>query len=171
MGCCVSPCLTSPSIKSLGSKFISYNVLDNKYKLCLGIYYDISVGTKNISASRAVHNTQSVISQGLCIGCRHKAIRKIKFGIIRRFTGPEGSPCVELYFAHNTRLVITREIPSLRTLDPNITHIHPTPKFKFCLTSDDISVGGYIKPDIVKQYKRIARDSEYLDLVYDLIHC
>ena len=140
MGSCLG---TNVVRNELSNKFLNYNVIDKKYNIIIGTYSNNDESKKS--------NTMIMINQGICIGFNNNEINKITCGMIRRY----GSVMVELYFENNIKLIVVKENNNL---------------FKMTLSFNGSSIENYIKPNIIKKYKLINLNSEYIDLLYDLIN-
>jgi len=90
-----------------------------------------------------------MINQGICIGYNNNEIYKIKFGIIHHYN----NKIVELYFENDIKLIIIRENDN---------------QIKMLIIFNGSCIEKYIDYDIIKQFKTINNNSEYIDLIYDL---
>lgn len=96
------------------------------------------------------NETNTTINQGICIGNNNNnQINKIKLGIIHRNIN-----LVELYFENNIKLIMIKEYEN---------------KIKMTLSFNNSTIEKYIDYDVIKQYKTINNNSEYIDLIFDLI--
>lgn len=136
MGCCIS---TNVVRKELLDKFLNYNIIDKKYGIIVGTYLDGN------------EKSNTLISQGICIGYNNNKINKVVFGIIHR----HGNGTVELYFENNIKLIISKE---------------SNDQLKMILTFNGSNIEKYIEHDIIKNYKIINTNSEYINLLFDLIN-
>lgn len=136
MGCCIS---TNVVRKELLDKFLNYNIIDKKYGIIVGTYLDGN------------EKSNTLISQGICIGYNNNKINKVVFGIIHR----HGNGMVELYFENNIKLIITKESNN---------------QLKMTLTFNGSNIEKYIENDIIKNYKTINDNSEYINLLHDLMN-
>ena len=139
MGNCFN---TNIVLKELSNKFLNYNVIDKEYNVVIGIYSETNKANKS-------KKSNTMINQGICIGYNNNIINKIKFGIIHRYS----TKMVELYFENNIKLIFIRE-------DKN--------KIKMLLSFNGFKTEKYIDINIIKKYKIINNNSEYIDLIFDL---
>lgn len=106
--------------------------------------HNIIVGT--YFNTNKLNKSTVIVNQGISIG--NNEINKIKFGIIHRNINH-----VELYFENNIKLIIIKEYDD---------------KIKMLLSFNNYKIKKYIDCDIIKKYKTINDNSEYIDLIYDL---
>lgn len=135
MGSCIG---TNAVLEELKNNFLNYNIIDKKYNIIIGTYFNTNQSKKS----------NTMINQGICIGYNNNEINKIKFGIIHR-----NMNYVELYFENDIKLIICRENDN---------------QIKMLLSFNGSNIEKYIDCDIIKQYKPFNNNSEYIDLVYDL---
>lgn len=129
-------------------KLINYNIIDKKKHIVLGIYEKpINNNLKNI------HNN---ICQGIWIdGIKNinnpnqENIHKLTFGIKILESNK-----VELYFENNIKLRIFKENNLLQ--------------YQLKIQNKDI-ITGFITNNCLKNFKKINNNSEYIDLIFDLI--
>lgn len=153
MGNCIG---TNVDRNELSNKFLNYNVIDKKYNIIVGTYFNKDeIGKPNIDKSNIdksnVDKLNTVIYQGISIGYNNNEINKIRCGMIHR----HGNVMVELYFENNIKLIVINENNN---------------KLKMILSFNGSSIEKYIEPDVIKNYKLINVGSEYIDLLYDLIN-
>lgn len=122
------------------SHFLNSNLIDKEYNIIIGIYVNSNKHLK----------LNTMINQGIYIGSDNK-INKIKLGIIQYYYDKK---MVELYFENNIKIVFIREEKN---------------KIKMILNYDKSRIEKYIDIDIIKQYKLINNNSEFIDLIYKLI--
>lgn len=138
MGNCIG---TNVEYNELSNKFLNYNIIDKKYNIIIGTYFNKDeIGKSNI-----------VINQGICIGYNNDEISKIRCGMIHR----HGNVMVELYFENNIKLIVINENNN---------------KLKMILSFNGSSIEKYIKPYVIKNYKLINSSSEFIDLLHDLMN-
>lgn len=136
MGSCIGGNVV---LKELENNFLNYNIIDKKYNIIVGTYFNTNESKKS----------NTMINQGICIGYNNNKINKIKFGIMHRY----GNKMVELYFENNIKLIVNKENDN---------------KIKMLLTFNDSCIEKYIDYDIIKQFKIINNNSEYIDLIHNL---
>jgi hypothetical protein len=136
MGSCIGK---NAVLKELENNFLNYNIIDKKYNIIIGTYFNTNESNKS----------NTMINQGICIGYNNNKINKIKFCIIHRY----GNKMVELYFENDIKLIIIRENNN---------------QIKMLLTFNGSCIEKYIDYDIIKQFKIINNNSEYIDLIHDL---
>lgn len=139
MGSCIS---SNGGLKKLENNFLNYNIIDKKYNVIVGTYF-------NTNKYKKSKKSNTMINQGICIGYNNNEIYKIKFGIIHRTY----TKTVELFFENNIKLIINKENDN---------------QIKMILSFNDLNIEKYIDTDIIKQYKIINNNSEYIDLIYNL---
>ena len=136
-------CIVSYGVfNSITNKFIKYNVIDKEHNIVIGIYSDYNKSIKS----------NTMINQGICIGYNNNLIHKIKFGIIHREMN-----IIELYFENNIKLVFIQEKNEKEN------------KIKIILTVNDLTVKKYIDLKVIEKIKLINNNSEYIDLLFDLL--
>lgn len=124
------------------NNFEKYNIIDVKYNVIIGTYYnEVRVGKIN-----------KRIEQGIRIGYNDGKINKIKFGMMIQ---PRENKIVELYFENDIKLIIRKENDN---------------RCKMILSFGGTNIKKYIDPNIIKKYKMINDGSEYIDLIYNLMH-
>ena len=106
--------------------------------------HNIIIGT--YLNTNKLNNSNIIVNQGISIG--NNEINQIKFGIIHRNINH-----VELYFENNIKLIIIKEYDN---------------KIKMLLSFNGSNIKKYIDYNIIKKYKTINDNSEYIDLIYDL---
>lgn len=139
-------CINSNAILSVETnKFINYNIIDKKYKITVGTYlYSNKEQTNN-------NGSNTMISQGICIGYKNKQIHRIKFGMIHRYN----NITVELYFENNIKLIFVNNKESN--------------KIKITLVFNNLNKVIYIsKEKFKKSIELIDNNSEYIDLIFNL---
>jgi hypothetical protein len=128
---------------NLTNKFIKYNIIDKEYNIIIGIY----------SNNNQTVKSNTMINQGICIGYNNNnEINKIRFGMIHRKI-----KIVELYFENNIKLFLIQE------------KNNGINKIKIILTLDNFVITKYIDTDIIKELKLINNNSDYIDLIHDLV--
>jgi hypothetical protein len=137
-------CFGSKNIlNNLTNYFLNYNVIDKEYKIIIGTYLE--------SNSSNNFNSNTMINQGICIGYNGDiVINRLKIGMIHRYE----NKIVEFYFENNIKLMF------VKNKDGNI---------KFVLTSNDIKIEKNMDIQIIKNIKLINNNSEYIDLLLNLI--
>jgi hypothetical protein len=140
MGNCIYP---NAILNDLSGQFLDCYVLDKKYNIIIGIYSN--------SNSNSNLNTHININQGICIGYKNNFINKIKFGIIHRHF----DKIVELFFENSIKLILTKNKDS-----ENI---------KLTLFYDNNKIDKYIRVDMIKKFKPINNNSEYIDLICNIL--
>lgn len=126
---------------NVSNKFLKYNILDKKHNIIIGIYSDIDENKKS----------NTLINQGICIGYNNNKIHKIKFGIIHLLN----NKIIELYFENDIKLIFIKENNN---------------KIKMLISFSDLKIEKYMDLNITKKHKLINNNSEYIDLIYDLIN-
>lgn len=106
--------------------------------------HNIIIGT--YFNTNKLNKSNIIVNQGISIG--NNEINQIKFGIIHRNINH-----VELYFENNIKLIIIKEYDN---------------KIQMLLSFNGSNIKKYIDCDIIKKYKTINDNSEYIDLIYDL---
>lgn len=138
MGSCIG---TNVVRNELSNNFLNYNVINKKYNIIIGTYFNKDENGKS----------NTLINQGICIGYNNNDINKIRCGMIHRY----GSEMVELYFENNIKLIVIKENNN---------------QLKMMLTLNGSIIENYIEHDIIKNYILINSASEYIDLLYDLMN-
>ncbi len=129
-------CIYSNSVlNDLSSQFLDCYILDKEHNIIIGIY----------------SNSNTMINQGICIGCDNNIINKIKLGIVHKYS----PKIVELFFENNIKLILTKN-------DEN-NHI------KLTLFYDNCKIEKNIDINIFKKYKLINNHSEYIDLIFKIL--
>ena len=129
------------------NKFIKYNLIDSEYKIAVGIY-----STNNINEYT---KSNTMINQGIYIGHNNPSINKIKFGIIHKY----GNKKVELYFENNIIL-------SLESVDDE----NKKNKIRMILFFNGKRIEKYANNNILQKFIPINDDSEYIDLIAELVN-
>lgn len=130
-------------LNDLTNNFLNSNIIDKEYKIIIGTYIE-SNKSKNL-------NSNTMISQGICVGYNGNiVINKIKFGMIHKYE----NKMVELYFENNIKLLF------IKNQDGNI---------KFILSINDIKIEKNLDSEIIKNIKSINNNSEYIDLILQII--
>ena len=133
--------------------YISVNVV-HKELLDKFISYNIIDKKYGIIVGTYLNNNEksnTSINQGICMGYNNNKINKIIFGIMHRHC----TEIVELYFENNIKLIICKETNN---------------RFKMILTFNGTNIEKYIEYDTIKNYKKINTNSEYINLLYDLMN-
>lgn len=125
---------------NVSNKFINSNIIDKQYNIEIGIY------TNSLEKTNSPEKSNTLINQGICI---NNQIYKIKFGIMHKYD----TKIVELYFENCIKLIFIKD----------------NKKIKMIFTFGDKKIEKYIEPNIIKQYKKINNNSEYIDLIYELL--
>ena len=130
-------------LNDLTNNFLNSNIIDKEYKIIIGTYIE-SKERKNLKSN-------TMISQGICVGCNgNNVINKIKFGMIHRYE----NKMVELYFDNNIKFVFVK---------------NQNGGVKFVLTIDDLKIEKNMDSQIIKNIKSINNNSEYIDLILKII--
>lgn len=139
-------------------KFLQYNLIDEEYKIILGIY-----STKN---TNQYIKSNTMINQGICVGYGNNTINKIKMGIIHKYCSK-----VELYFENNIKLSFELENGNKDEMYNDKNEIYNNEnKIKMILSFNGTKVEKYLKNNIIKNFKSINNNSEYIDLITQLIN-
>jgi hypothetical protein len=141
MGNCIySNCIYPNAIlNDLSSQFLDCFVLDKKHNIIIGIY------------SNSNSNSMININQGICIGYKNNLINKIEFGIIHSHF----DKIVELFFENSIKLILKKNKDS-----ENI---------KLTLIYDNNKIDKFIGVDMIKKFKPINNNSEYIDLICNIL--
>lgn len=123
------------------NKWEKFNVIDKKYNVIIGTYYNGYDAKKS----------STIVSQGICIGYNNYKINKMIFGIGYLYDNKK----VELYFENNIKLIIGKDNGHLKMI---------------LFYNNKTIIEKYIEHDIIKKYNKINKNSEYIDLIYDLMN-
>ncbi len=136
-------CTSSKNILStITNNFINYNILDNEYKIIVGIYP---------KSNDIFNSTQEY--EGIYIGkFDNNKIYKLKFGMYRN-----ENKMIELYFENNIKLILISE------------SVHNVNSVKLILTFNDIRIEKYICNKILKKIKPTNDGKNYVDLILKII--
>ena len=140
MGICIS---SNIILDNITNQFLDYNIIDKDYNIIIGIYYDTNISKKS--------KKSMLIYQGIYIGYNNNKISKIILGMIHH---QYNNKIVELYFENNIKIIFIHENKN---------------KIKMILYYETYKIEKYIVSDIIKQYKIIDNNSEYIDLIYNLL--
>jgi hypothetical protein len=114
------------------------------------IQYNVIDKEYNVIVGIYSNNTNILINQGICIGYNNNIINKIKLGMIHKYD----KLMVELYFENNIKLLFIKENKN---------------QIKMILTFDTCKIEKYIDIHIINELKLINNNSEYIDLLYNIL--